>query len=133
MNSRIVRRSVSIGRGTRIELLQRALVLRLVQLELAGPRNLHARDQPEALILDRGHELDALGRELLDRALDVVTHEEELVPAAGLRLGVLGIDQDVSGRNHSVGSRVSRAVSASSARTMISCCAPAAQPSKAPA
>src|SRR6476619_335056 len=87
MNSRIVRRSVSIGRGTRIELLQRALVLRLVQLELSGPRNLHACDQPEALILDRGHELDALGRELLDRALDVVTREEELVSAAGLRLG----------------------------------------------
>jgi SAM-dependent methyltransferase len=121
------------------ELGERARVLRLVKADLAHAGDLEPRHEPVPLIRDRRHELDPLSLELLDRPLDVVAHEEQLVisdrsppsrprmdaelarrqredepalarvdareiqhvPEEGAsRLGVLGVDQGVSPRDH---------------------------------
>src|SRR6266545_1221988 len=69
-----------------LELGERALVLRLVQADLAGSRNPQMRDQSESLVSDLAVKLSALLRELGHGPLDVLAHKEQLVGSAWERL-----------------------------------------------
>src|SRR5207253_8274373 len=64
-------------------------MLRLVEADVAGARNLQPGQKPPTFVRQRGDELDALPLELVHRLLDVLAHQVELVPAR-LRCGMDG-------------------------------------------
>src|SRR3954469_4933990 len=66
-------------RPEREQLAQRRGVAGLVDAERARARDAHLRHEAPALVSYAALELDALGPELLDRRLDVVAHQVELV------------------------------------------------------
>src|SRR4051812_40053916 len=68
---------------------------RLVDADLARPRDLDHDDPAPALVLDPRAELGALGRQLRDRGLDVVAHQAELVPG---RPGIGRVDRHLARR-----------------------------------
>jgi hypothetical protein len=62
------------------ELVQRAGVFRLIEADRASAaRDLQRGEQTEAFVADRRFELHTFRFQLVDSALDVVTHQEQLV------------------------------------------------------
>ena len=71
---------------------------RLVEPDLAGAGNLEFRYEAEALLVDPAAELHSLGRQLLDRLAEVVTHEEELVLSGLAAPARAGMDPELRRR-----------------------------------
>ena len=71
---------------------------RLVEPDLAGAGNLEFRYEAEALLVDPAAELHSLGRQLLDRPAEVVTHEEELVLSGLAAPARAGMDPELRRR-----------------------------------
>jgi hypothetical protein len=60
-------------------------MLRLVESEVGGARDVEGGHKPPSRVASRAGELDPLLLELLDRCLDVVAHQIELMVAIPLR------------------------------------------------
>ena len=73
-------------------------MLRLIDTDLARARDLELGDSPPILILDFGHELDALGLQILDGPLDVVAHEEQGMVAGSAAPARAGVDRELARR-----------------------------------
>src|SRR5215831_11221041 len=67
--------------------VDRQRVSRLVQTQLAAAWDLQRDESPEAGVGDWSRELHATRFQVLDRLVDVVAHQVQLVPAAVGRLG----------------------------------------------